>query len=101
MDCDGYPDETELETIRKWDHTDFDGLIEYIKTLWKYPERIISAENDADAPVWYFSTGGWSGNESLIRAMDHNFNWWVLFWYQSRVGGHYWFRDRKREERTE
>ena len=99
MDCDGYPDETDLETIRKWDHTDFDGLIGYVQVLWKYPERIVSA--DSLSPSWYISTGGWSGNERLIRAMQYNEIWWSLFWYKSRVGGHYWFRDRKREERTE
>jgi hypothetical protein len=37
------------------------------------------------------STAGWSGNESLIRAMEKNSFMWATTWVQSRRGGHYIF----------
>lgn len=48
-------------------------------------------------------TWGWSGNESLIGAMQRNVLLWVFTWVESRVGGHYIFefrRDMKIPEKT-
>lgn len=100
MDSDGYPDKNELDTIRKWECTDFDGLMEYVQPLWSYPDRFYKEKQldritNKQKDRWYLSTGGWSGNENLIGAMQDNTMWWMLFWYQSRVGGHYWFEGRE------
>ena len=35
-------------------------------------------------------TGGWSGNEDLIRALQKSYFW--SFWRISKVGGHYYFK---------
>lgn len=40
------------------------------------------------------STGGWSGNESIIGAMQKNRMVWNFLWEQSRRGGHYVFDKR-------
>ena len=83
----GYPTDDELQKIRKWPPADDDGLLRYVADLWYYPDRATET-----APgQWYFSTGGWSGNESIIDAMSENYVFWMM-WFQSLSrGGHYCF----------
>lgn len=92
MDKDGYPDNRELKKIRNWPYADFQGLMEYVFDRWKY----------ADCGYWkkgrkYYriSTGGWSGNESLISALMQNRMFWSCCWVSSKRGGHYVFEIRK------
>lgn len=98
MTCsDGYPTEDELAKIREWDWHDPIGLMAYIKGLWYMPdwgwfEEAAPPEDDRPAKRYYVSTAGWSGNESLIAAMQANHMFWMLCWYSSRRGGHYEFR---------
>lgn len=88
MDKNGYPEEHELKKIEEWDYHDFRGLMEYVEELWKY----------ADYGYWkrgrkYYriSTGGWSGNESIIYALKQNRMFWACCWVSSKRGGHYIF----------
>jgi hypothetical protein len=92
MDSDGYPTEDLLEEIRKWDATDFIGLMTYIKPLWKYAE---SGYWSVRGNYYHLSTAGWSGNESIVGALQDNHVWWMLYAYSWRVGGHYVFKRRK------
>ena len=89
---DEYPTEDELKEITEWPHSDIEGLMNFIKSIWKY----------ADCGYWkrtgkkyHISTGGWSGNEEIIGAMQKNKQFfWTMCWYQSRRGGHYIFHVR-------
>lgn len=88
MDADGYPTSAELKKIQKWPHTDLEGLLKYVRERWAY----------ADMGYWrqtrhryYVSTAGWSGNESIIGALEKNYVFWAICWVQSRRGGHYIF----------
>jgi len=84
MDRDGYPEEDELYKLSHWDMGDPQGWIEYAQSLWKYDEYF--TEKDF---VWCISTGGWSGNESVIYAMQDNYILWGVCFLSLRRGGHY------------
>lgn len=61
--------------------------MEYICGLWEFSEWGFHRDNE----IYSISTGGWSGNEEIIDALKNNIMFWILYWYQSRRGGHYIF----------
>lgn len=104
VDDDSYPTEAALELITKWHWTDCRGLLEFIESIWHLADwgwkevdsgELEPTDNDYSAdggPLLFVSTGGWSGNESIIRAFQDNMMAWHLCWIQSRRGGHYIFK---------
>ena len=100
LDDGGYPTEYALDKIKNWDMLDFPGCMEYVFKLWHWEDYRWSEEAKDeyfDHPItrYYLSTGGWSGNESIIGAMQENQMLWFFNWVQSRRGGHYIFEHRK------
>jgi hypothetical protein len=99
MDPDGYPDDVEIETIKSWPIADFKNLLDYVKVRWKYADagyweekNVRDEYNPPKTNVMYeISTGGWSGNEDLIGALQDNTMFWLVCWYSSVRGGHYVF----------
>ena len=104
MSLDSYPTEEELEKIKTWDliegndarHPKLYALLDYVQSLWMYDDRFNLTHGHYTRwhrtyRTLYLSTGGWSGNESIIVALRQNFIFWSMFWRQSRRGGHYWF----------
>lgn len=85
FDADGCPTEQTLGTIERWGN-DLVGLFEFVRKAWKYPNYFTS-----EGARYEISTGGWSGNESLIDALMNNHVAWALTWQSSRRGGHYVF----------
>lgn len=92
-----YPTEEELGRIRTWadvDASDPHGLFAYVKALWwpdgggwgwrEYTDR-------DGARYYHISTGGWSGNEDIIDAMQEALVF-VLYHVESHRGGHFLFR---------
>lgn len=102
MDPDGYPDEEELTRIETWDAADLLGLLRFVRSLWWMPDWGWSEVLSATFPRVRFdlSTGGWSGNESLIEALKKNLYFWASCWVSSRRGGHYEFEVPEEEEGT-
>ena len=88
MTDDGYPTEEQLDTITLWNFTDFHGLMEYVHAIWWMPDWGWKQTGDE----YHISTGGWSGNEEIIAAMQNNLVWWATFWQSAHRGGHYVFR---------
>ena len=97
LDDDGYPTDEALELISNWDVKDIPGWFAFVQSLWALTQwKIEDATHDiTDRPItrYTMSTGGWSGNEDLIGAMQRNWLMWNVTWVQSRRGGHYIFED--------
>lgn len=99
LDDDGYPTETALDIIREWTfQMDEVKFFEFIKSVWwmsdwGWKEGLEQGDwKDEQVYRYHISTGGWSGNEDIIRAFQENkYMMWHLTWIQSRRGGHYIF----------
>ena len=89
-----YPTEEQLEKITAWPALEFYGLMEYIKPIWMYADSNYWTKENGE---YHISTGGWSGNEEIIEAMQQNYIWWATFWQSAERGGHFKFRDTRGE----
>lgn len=87
-DQDGYPTDDELQRVRDWPADDPKGWMKYIRTIWHLADWGFHDKGDE----WRVSTGGWSGNEEIIRVMQDT-DLWFRVWESTRRGGHYIFRD--------
>lgn len=97
LDINGYPDEESLERIKKWDlfENGVDGLLNLVEENTQWADRQIGRSGKCVIRYEYH-TGGWSGNEDVIRALMHNFLFWSLSWVKSTAGGHYYFKIKKK-----
>jgi len=87
-----YPTSEQLNKIKKWDILrDVNGLLDYIQLLWQYDDFFILKGKNIKRLELH--TGGWSGNEFIIYALQNNENlFWPLYWEKSIRGGHYYFK---------
>jgi len=95
MNTDENLNDGELAEMREWpidSASDCRELLDYVKSFWTHADWGYWRE---EAGEYYISTGGWSGNESLIGALRENRMFWLSCWVQSRRGGHYIFRVEK------
>lgn len=106
LDDDCYPTEDALTIIREWTfQMPSRELFEFIKSIWWMADwgwkecEVIDEKTGETNYCYYISTGGWSGNEGIIEAMQENkYFFWYQHWVQSRRGGHYIFELRKEDE---
>ena len=117
---DGYPTDEELKVFDRWkiskdtDSAAFikgfhpQDVVEHLESIWWYPERQIELREGRDhlfrrkVMKLALHTGGWSGNEDIIRELEQTW-FWFMYWCQSHRGGHYYFEIRWNEwvkERT-
>ena len=90
-----YPSDEELEKVRIWDAVkDPHGLIEFLKEIWHWPDWGVVCTGTRSMKL-VLHTGGWSGNESIVQALEENLMFFTLFWLRSDRGGHYYFRIKK------
>lgn len=88
-----YPSEEFLAWVRSYDVLK-EGpckLIQAIKDEWQWRDLI----------RWYpkirtlkISTGGWSGHEDIISALQENSLFFAMYWWATLRGGHYTFKIR-------
>lgn len=93
-DADGYPVEDELIRIGAWeDSHDCLGWLALVKSCWWAADWgwRESLTDEGTLRQFDVSTGGWSGNESIITTMQSNFVMWAATWDSRRRGGHFVF----------
>ena len=89
---DGYPTEAALAAI----HTFTGSAKELVEVLYQgmraYGVVTIEPKDDDRREIVevYIATGGWSGNESIVSALQRSF-FWFAYWEQTRRGGAFWF----------
>lgn len=97
LDSDGYPTDAALAKVKSWEYDQERGwnpLLCFVEDLWRY-QGFFRRED-----FWAFAiTGGWSGNEDLIGALQGNYAFWGMSWSFSSAGGFHAFRDRDAESR--
>jgi len=102
LDEDGYPTDDALNLIENWHFSDAKGFFDFVKSIWWSSDwgwSVVIGGKDWFTDIelkpetvrFHISTGGWSGNESIIKAMEKNEMMWFMNWVQSRRGGHYIF----------
>lgn len=108
MDEDGYPEKTELEYIKnfKCDKNNVFTLLDFVHDIWWCPEwgfvegkrvddffttDMLNHRKKRKYKTLQLSTGGWSGNEDIIRALMDNKYFFLFYWVSSTRGGHYCF----------
>ena len=88
-----YPTVAELRKIHAWRFQQLDSFVKfmaYVQSVGQYwPSQSFGWTQRGR---WYrIATGGWSGNEDLIEAMQKNWTFWSVCWQSSRRGGGYVF----------
>jgi hypothetical protein len=99
LDEDGYPTDEVLNIITKWDYAQgWRELFELVESIWWGADWGFRVEETETHMTYDISTGGWSGNESIIRALQENYFCWHSTWQQSRRGGHHLFEIKKEND---
>ena len=110
FDRDGYPTDETLDAIEKWHHLDATGCLDFVKAAWYYQDndfhelrphelRMVYAPDFGEEQPKFLrlATGGWSGNEALVGALERNFVVYSLTWRLSSRGGLHIFEYPKHE----
>jgi hypothetical protein len=84
-----YPTEKELDIIRQFpiDKVGSMALAQLVVELWHWEDYA-----KLNGRRLELHTGGWSGNEDIISALQDNFLFWNLCWEKTTRGGHYHFK---------
>jgi hypothetical protein len=81
----GLPSDAELAKIASWPYADMAGLLDFVQTIWSADGRIWK-----DGGLIYMATGGFSGNEMIITALQRTV-FWGMCWERSERGGRHVF----------
>lgn len=95
FDADGYPTEETLTAIEKWPvvrhQAELIDLMDFVHRAWRYDDAW-EEEDIEEYREYTISTYGWSGNESLISALEANMMFSIIAPWSWRRGGHYVYR---------
>lgn len=95
---DLYPNDDVLNALEQWPSTDCDGALRFMASQWiteygTVRDTLTDAERElvGDETCLRFATGGWSGNEELVTALQTNALVWAFTWRLSACGGSHIF----------
>jgi len=88
LDSDGYPTDSTIECIEK--ATIIPNLDQLMDCIAPAFETYGKCER-MDGGLWAVCTGGWSGCEDIIYAMQKNIYIWPMYWRLSKRGGYFEF----------
>lgn len=102
-----YPTDEQLRRIRAWPADDLTGWLAFVRAAghwwsmtppWGWTEDAVcptpcpGGAAHLSGRMYRVSTGGWSGNEEILGAMEDNVACWLQCWEATSRGGHYEFR---------
>ena len=86
-----YPTDKQLRAIRNWTGT-FRELWDYVTASWHWPEWGVKVKQGIEDDELELHTGGWSGNEEIIQALERSKSKFFFFFHTKwERGGHYYF----------
>lgn len=91
LDADNCLTPEVFEYLRTWTpepNLDFAPLMDFVGYIWCYPDCYYA---DPHNRTYSVLTGGWSGNEAVIEALQQNALFWSLCWMSSHRGGKHVF----------
>lgn len=89
---DGYPTGAALDLLTSFTGTHAE-LFALVRTLWWFPELVsVAPTGDSREIAVVLVTGGWSGNESIIGALQNSFYVQMRLWHSSTRGGRHEYR---------
>lgn len=102
FDENGYPTQEALDYIQDFpfDAARLEEILDFAGTLWHWPDYWVKTSDCFDDNSYggkpyiryVFHTGGWSGNEDVVTAMEENMLIKMMAPYSWSRGGHYEYR---------
>ncbi len=97
-----YPSDAALERIKAWPWEDVFGCLDFVASIWHWPDFGVSHElrpeeyhvchTDNGDRFLRLATGGWSGNEDIVGALELNWGVQAMAWQLSGRGGLHIFK---------
>jgi hypothetical protein len=94
LDKDGYPTNEVLEWIKNFDTRilPFEDFVESLRGVWWMSDWCFIFKRKYNGKrTLELHTGGWSGNEEIIYALEENIFFFPMTWKKTYRGGHYYF----------
>ena len=95
IDDEHYPDPETLKMFKTRNAGEgTERFLEDIRDEWEFADvgyfRKTKGTGKNKKIYLQLHTGGWSGNEDIISALQQNITFWH-WWKMTKVGGHYYF----------
>ena len=100
IDNEGYPTDEYLEYLKNYDCKDIMAFLETLESSWAYADWGYKLSKVYKYKGWQgrkqrtlqLHTVGWSGNESIIEAIQSNYIFWSMYYWKHIRGGHFYFQ---------